>query len=346
SINRNILAEHLCNEGIRRFPDQIQYYFGNRLENIDFENKIATFENAQSQIKQQFDLLIGADGVFSSTRELIIKQFSDFKCEQNRDDMTFKICQLGASTKFASSAADWGECFHTWPSTQPVTILAPPNPDGTLTGVLILPQQGDFTFEKIKNKEDVESLFFTKFPDVFADKYISDDFVQDLLEQKSSYGGITTNCSAFHVGDSVVLIGDAAHSVWASLGQGCNVALESCRIFAEILAQNQDNLQIALSAYTKARKPDTDAIGRMSEEGFGGNKRAGNALFFTKIIELSLLNKLLPILFKPPALFQINLPNVGYATIENQWQNQQKQLKLINVVVIVSAIALLIANNL
>lgn len=342
SVNRNILARHLFQEGITRFPEQIKYYFGHRLEAIDFQQKLATFHREENQVSQGFDLLVGADGVFSTVREIMVKQFEGFNCHQNLDEMTFKICQLGNATELANATEDWGKCFHTWPSTQPVTILAPPNPNGSLTGVLILPQKGEITFEKIKTEKDVEALFSAKFPDVFSGKPIPQEFAQDLLEQKVSFGGITTTCSALNAGDSVVLVGDAAHSVWASLGQGCNVALESCRILAEILAAHNGNLKTALPAYNLARKPDTDAIGRMSEQGFGGNKRAGNALFFAKTIALSVFHKLLPQIFAKPALFQINKPDVGYAEIEEQWKAQERQLWGMAIGLVALVIALLI----
>ena len=344
SVNRNVLVQYLFNEGISRFPAQIHYYFGHLLENIDFENQVATFQNQHNKVSQEFDLLVGADGVFSTVRELMVKQFEGFEYHQNQDEMTFKICQLGKATEFSEATPDWGECFHTWPSNQSVTILAPPNPDGSLTGILILPQQGEFTFEKIKSEDDVKALFSSKFPDIFAEKSIPQKFARDLLEQKLSYGGITTNCSAFNIGDAVVLVGDAAHSMWPSLGQGCIVALESCRILADILATHNGNLEGVLSSYTLARKPDTDAIGRMSEQGFGGNKRVGNALFFAKIIALSLFHKFLPAFFALPALLQINQANVGYAAIEAQWKAQEKQLLGISLGLIVLAIAILITG--
>lgn len=341
SVNRNILAQHLLKEGITRFPEHIKYYFNHRLEGINFEQKIATFQTEEKQVSQSFDLLVGADGVFSTVREILVKQFDSFSAHQNPDEMTFKICQLGKATNFPNSTPDWGECFHTWPSTQPVTLLAPPNPDGTLTGVLILPQQGEFTFDKIKSENDINALFSAKFPDIFSGKPIPQDFVEDLLEQKVSLGGITTTCNHFHVRNSVVLVGDAAHSVWASLGQGCNVALESCRVFAEILEAHHNNLQTALPAYTSARKPDTDAIGRLSEQGFGGNKRAGNIVFFAKVITLSLFHKLLPQIFPKPALLQLNNADVGYAEIETQWKAQERQLwgMAIGLIVIILLIA-------
>ncbi len=341
SVNRNLLAKNLFNEGIKRFPDQIDYYFSHRLENIDFDSQVASFDHEENEVSQRFDLLVGADGVFSTVKGLMVKHFDSFDCSQNRDEMTFKICQLGEATNFAGARSDWGECFHTWPSTQPITILAPPNPDGSLTGVLILPQQGEFTFEKINNKEDVEALFSSNFPDVFGEKSIPDEFAEDLLDQKAAYGGATTICSAFTVNYNVVLIGDAAHSVWASLGQGCNVALESCRVLADILATHNNNLEMALPAYTKARKPDTDAIARLSEQGFGGNKRAGDAIFFAKIIALSLLNKLVPFLVSQPALLQINRVDMGYGEIETQWKAQGRQLLVISLSLAIVAIALL-----
>lgn len=335
SINRNILAQHLFEEGIKRFSQNIKYFFSYNLKQIDFEHKIVIFEHNNSQVSQKFDFLIGADGVFSTVREMMLKQSPEFQCYQNQDQMTFKICPLGPANKFSDAAKDWGEYFHTWPSNQPITILAPPNPDASLTGILILPQQGEFTFEKIKNENDVEVLFHSKFPDIFPRQAIPKDLVQDLLVQKVSYGGITTVCNHFNLGNSVVLLGDAAHSMWPSLGQGCNAALESCWLLAQTLTKHDGDLERVLPEYSSQRKPDTDAIGRMSEQGFGGNKRAGNTLFFTKIIAISLLHKLVPHIFAQPALLQINQPHIGYAQVETQWQRQQKQLLLIMVSLIV-----------
>lgn len=345
SINRNLLAQHLFQEGINQFSAQIKYYFGHHLESIDFEQKVAIFQTEQHQVSTEFDLLVGADGVFSTVREIMLKKFDGFDCQQNQDEMTFKICQLGKVTNLVNATEDWQECFHTWPNNQPVTMLAPPNPDGSLTGILILPQQGEITFEKIKSKDDVQTLFDSKFPDIFPAQSLTQELVKDLLEQKVSFGGITTTCNTFDLDDSVVLIGDAAHSVWPSLGQGCNIALESCRVLAEILADHHGNLEKALSAYTLARKPNTDAIARMSEQGFGGNKRAVNAVFLAKVISLSILHKLLPRFFAKPALFQINNADMDYAAVETQWKTQGKQLLgiaivLIAIVLIAGAIAI------
>ena len=47
--------------------------------------------------------------------------------------------------------------------------------------------------------------------------------------------------------------------------------LESCRVFAEVLAPNPRRfILLALPAYTDTRKPDTDAVAQLSEIGFGG----------------------------------------------------------------------------
>ena len=133
--------------------------------------------------------------------------------------------------------------------------------------------------------------------------------------------------------------------MWPSLGQGCNVALESCQVLAEILATYEGNLEMALPAYTTVRKPDTDAIARLSEEGFGNNQRAGTTKFLAKVIMLSLLNKLFPAIFSTPALLQANQPNVGYSTIERQWKIQEKQLVGLSIGLGLGLIALFIAGN-
>ncbi|MDZ7960560.1 MAG: NAD(P)/FAD-dependent oxidoreductase [Aulosira sp. DedQUE10] len=313
SINRNVLAMHLTQEGNKRFPDKIAYKFGYTLSRVLFDQKIAFFDSDSGSVEQPFDLLVGADGVFSSVRAAMIEHFDGISCQQHKDDMMLKVCLIEKATELPNAQSNWDKCFHTWPSYQPVSILASPNPDGSLTGIFIMPPEGEMSFEKLKNEEDVQALFKNKFPDIFGDRPLPESWAKSLLEQKASYGGITTICSALDGGDCAVLIGDSGHSVWASLGQGCNVALESCRVLAETLATHNGNLSQALPAYTSDRKLDVDAIARMSEQGFGGNKRVGNAMFFAKLIVLSLLNKVLPNLVNKPAIVQIARADVRYS---------------------------------
>jgi len=332
SIDRYTLAQSLIEEGKHRFPHKIQYHFQQTLHQVNLKEKIALFQGELGEHQQEFHLLIGADGVFSTVRSAMEAQIQGFQVQQNRDNMMFKICQLGLAKDLPGATETWASCFHTWPSFQPITLLAPPKTDGSLNGVLILPQEGEITYEQIQIEEAVAELFAKKFPDIFPEldqKGLPSGFAQDLLGQKAAYGGVTTICTGFEGGDGVVLLGDAAHSVWPSLGQGCNVALESCRIFAETLAQAQGDLTVALPSYTMIRKPDTDAIARLSEIRFGGNKRATNILFFTKIIAFVFLNKLFPMWFQKFALFQIGNAEVSYSQIWQQVQTQNRQLLII-----------------
>lgn len=332
SVDRATLAQVLIAEGQHRFPENIQYHFDQTLLQVNFQDKTALFQGKQDQQQQNFDLLIGADGVFSTVRTAMESQLQGFEVRQNQDSMMYKICDLGFAKNLPGAEQKWAESFHTWPNAQPLTLLAPPSTDGSLKGVLILPQVGDITYETLQSEADVLALFKEKFPDVFPhleQAGLPPQFAQDLLSQKAAHGGITTQCNQFEGGDCVVLLGDAAHSVWPSLGQGCNVALESCRMFAEILAQTQGDLSLALPAYTAARKPDTDAVAQLSEIGFGGNKRASSILFITKVVILMFLHKLLPRWFHKYALFQLGDADVPYSKIWQQVQRQNSQLRLV-----------------
>lgn len=51
-----------------------------------------------------------------------------------------------------------------------------------------------------------------------------------------SYGGSWVCCSQLH-GPRVVVIGDAAHAVAPSLGQGCNAALQDATILDKVTGQ-------------------------------------------------------------------------------------------------------------
>ena len=63
----------------------------------------------------------------------------------------------------------------------------------------------------------------------------------------------------------ILLIGDAAHAVSPSIGQGCNAALQDVQVFTQVLAQYQDDWAQALPAFTSQRLPDVHALRELSD---------------------------------------------------------------------------------
>lgn len=165
-----------------------------------------------------YNLLVAADGVNSAVRGML-RDDGAVGVEQNTDEMLFKTVRLPAQTpssqkkkkshekKTAETATEaearakaieaeattWRRCFHTWPSGL-VSMLAPPDPRGTLSAVIILPGGSHaparaeaaagagagektiktkkttpaWTWDRVKTKEDVAALFRDCFPDAFG----------------------------------------------------------------------------------------------------------------------------------------------------------------------------------
>ncbi|WP_127126315.1 FAD-dependent monooxygenase [Georgenia sp. SYP-B2076] len=67
--------------------------------------------------------------------------------------------------------------------------------------------------------------------------------------------------------DSVVLLGDAAHSMLHHQGQGANSAIEDAGALADALAQT-GSVKEALASYQATRKPVTDELQRISRQGW------------------------------------------------------------------------------
>jgi len=67
--------------------------------------------------------------------------------------------------------------------------------------------------------------------------------------------------------DSVVLIGDAAHSMLHHQGQGANSAILDAGVLADCL-RDTDTVAAALAAFQAQRKPVTDELQRISRQGW------------------------------------------------------------------------------
>lgn len=104
-------------------------------------------------------------------------------------------------------------------------------------------------------------------------KNLPEWFLQPFCDQMnacnaSSLGSILS-VSQFHA-PNVVLLGDAAHAVTSVLGQGCNMALESVRVFGKLLEEaieSEATVSEALAKvperFTQVRERDARAMQRM-----------------------------------------------------------------------------------
>jgi kynurenine 3-monooxygenase len=124
--------------------------------------------------------------------------------------------------------------------------------------------------------------------------------------------------------DNVLLIGDAAHSCWPSLGQGANVALETTHALRVTLEEMGDeDLPKALKTFDKLRKPQVDAAARLSQGGFGGsmNRTIGGVLM-ARMVFISILHAVLPTVFHRPALFEISNTAYSYDEVEKMMKRE------------------------
>jgi kynurenine 3-monooxygenase len=357
AVNRDVLADAIVRTATDKHPGRIEFTRGVGVTDVDFASRIAVFgpsssefQGEESTVSEPYDLLVAADGVNSAVRSMLATA-GDLTVTQNADEMMFKSVKLppqksgGSSTGESSNGKmtmaertkykERTKCFHTWPRGL-VSMLAPPDPAGTLSAVVILPggahagasvNKGDkdggkskrWTWDAVNDEESIRSLFADKFPDAFNGDPVPDEACAQITAQSPRPGGITTICSRLTAKDgSVALIGDAAHSVWPSLGQGANCALETAQYLAAAIESKPQDVPSALEYFDAVRTPQVHACGRLSEAGFGGTaKRAGNFLFFMKIGALALLHKTMPFFFDKPALANINDPAWAYDDVED-----------------------------
>jgi hypothetical protein len=85
-----------------------------------------------------------------------------------------------------------------------------------------------------------------------------------IQQQEPSRFGEIIACSQLHAPGGVVLLGDAAHAVTSSLGQGCNMALEGVRVFGDLLEESVLRGAMPLAGvpreYTRRRRADVHAM--------------------------------------------------------------------------------------
>ncbi|MCC5636909.1 FAD-dependent monooxygenase [Nostoc sp. CHAB 5844] len=316
------LLEQLTTKGDR---NQLNIHFNHQCIQVDCAAKQVKFKkvDSEAEITVDYDLLVGADGARSVVRESLLKT-DNFKCKQNYVPNDYKSIFLPPLNPKLGINWQQGK-VHSWRIDNSTTVLLVYQMDSSMSGVVLFPHQ-DKTIAELATQQEVLSYFRQYFPEI--GQIMPSSEAEDFASRSVSRV-LTVRCNRYHYGDSVVLIGDAAHAVSPSLGQGCNAALEDAVIFNQILDKYSDNLAVAVEQFTIQRQADGIALVELSDYGLPSSKK----LFFELLLRNSLSKYLHPILpkFFLPSLFELVAEGkLSYSEIFNLYQDWVDKVKKSN----------------
>lgn len=240
----------------------VRFFFDKRCVRLDKECGTISFHDEQTgeQLSVTADLIVGADGIFSTVRQQMQRG--------ERADYLQEFLDWGWKELTIPPAPD-GVCkleqnmFHLWPRGN-CMIFAHPNLDGNFCCSCLLPFRGAPSFASLNDHDSVQAFFQTTFSDIVPlAPTLVDDFLNNPIVPLMSI-----RTSQWYYKDRVVLIGDACHAVFPFYAQGMNAAFEDGLILSECLDRHPHDWRSAFAEYQALRKRNTDALADMSRENF------------------------------------------------------------------------------
>lgn len=219
------------------FPNQLNIQYGTFVDHLidQGDNVVVTFNN---KIEKTYDLVIGADGIHSHTREIIFGDENQFS-----KDLRY---QLAATIQ--PNNVDIIDSFYTY-STFDKQVAICPIRNNQLSVYFIYRNEEK---KLIDPKEKLYDAFKNDgwiIPRILESTLKSETIIFDHLSQiqmPSWYRG------------RVVLVGDACQCLTLVSGQGASMAMAGAYILATLLHQHSHNFQEALIQYQTIMKPDID----------------------------------------------------------------------------------------
>jgi kynurenine 3-monooxygenase len=334
----NLILLQACTE-----YENISIYYGHSLVSLDKSGscQLCTFPD-KFTFECQFDLVIGADGAFSTVRSEMMKigrvnysrQFIDMGYKELR--IPPRIDENGVK----HYALETPNGLHIWPRGN-LMLIALPNSDKSFTATLFAPYSGADGFTSLAydgNDSLIQQFFMKYFPDV-----TSSSLMPHLIREFKSHpvGSLmTSRVNPWCVGRTL-LIGDAAHAILPFLGQGMNAAFEDAYQFYHLLQQHDYSLHKAIQIFSKTRQPSVDTLADMSEAHYSDMaSHTASTWYLCKKRFESILRKVLPKGWFVPQYAMIAFTDIPYHLIKEREENQQTGITLLFSVVTMMTIAL------
>jgi kynurenine 3-monooxygenase len=260
SIMRNDLNILLMNLS-ESYPN-VKYFFRLRCTGLDKRTGVAEFLNEDTNEKSQVqsEIIIGADGTFSTVRHGMQRGVrSNYK--QEFLDSGYK--ELRIQPRMDGSCLLDRNVLHVWPRGD-YLLLAMANMNNSLTLTCILPFYGETSLDSLTQKSDVNAFFENYFGDAVP---LCPTLAEDFVNAQAA-ALLTTSTSHWYHGGRVVLLGDAVHTMTPFYGQGMNAAFEDCMVLNQCIDRHPSDWQAVFGEYQSLRKRHTDVIGELSVKNF------------------------------------------------------------------------------
>jgi kynurenine 3-monooxygenase len=259
SISRSNLNDALI-EAAEKEPG-VRLCFQHKCVAVDLQGGAAEFEDAEGERRVvQADRIIGADGAYSAVR-LQMQKTERFDYSQQYWPQGYKSLRLPPGPDGKPQLTP--DALHVWPRGSRM-LMGFPNKDGSTTCSLLLPYEGEDSYESLKGGPELIEFFRRFYPDML-------ELIPDLVDQffaKAANSLVTIKCRPWFVGERVLLVGDAAHAILPSYGQGANAGFEDCRVLNECLEISGEDWPAAMRRFEELRRPNLDVMADLCLEHF------------------------------------------------------------------------------
>ena len=226
----------------------------------DFSSVSYLKNDVESTIESDF--VIGADGSYSKVRSLMLK---GRPIDYSQEYLDYSYLEFDLTSADRELLGMTVSSVHVWENFGDL-VIGLPNSDGSLTCNYITPQSRDDFHSKFMSFLD--SKFLSNQLDVqsSAIQALLHKIRQQVVEPKWN-SIVSIKLGKWFLGDRLVLVGDACHSLVHFYAQGMNASLEDCDVLIEELKQ-KGLCEQAFSSYFEKRKQDTDALAELSKNNF------------------------------------------------------------------------------
>ncbi|MEH1847828.1 MAG: NAD(P)/FAD-dependent oxidoreductase [Nostoc sp.] len=309
---------------------RLKLHFNQSCTEVDFAAKTITFqptaqsaESTDANLTVNYDLLIGADGARSAVRSAFLNT-ELFELEQKYVPIDYKSILIPRSDQPSDTYLE-SDKIHSWRNNDAITVLLLHQLDGSISGVIHFPRWNTQVTD-LTTPEAVLKFFHKHFPEV--GQLMPPSEAETFLKRPPSHT-LTIRCNRYHYGDSVLILGDAAHAVSPSLGQGCNAALEDVAIVNDLLNEYVDDWAGAIAQFTVRRKADAHALVELGDHSLPSSPK----LFLEFGLREQLaktLHRLFPAHFAPSLLELVSESSVPYSEILHSYKGWITKVKKSN----------------